>query len=160
FRISDVEAGVVERLAAALKVSAVTARCLAARGVVDAGEARGWLEPKLGGLRKPVGLAGFTAAVERLARAVTTGERIGVFGDYDTVPAAGAAHPAFALVNPHRADSSFPFRGMASVGLAFYLVAALRTHLDGDGWFKVHARPEVKDLLDLVALGTIADLVP
>jgi single-stranded-DNA-specific exonuclease len=69
-------------------------------------------------------------------------------------------HPALALVNPHRADSSFPFRGMASVGLAFYLVAAIRTRLEADGWFKARPRPDVRDLLDLVALGTIADLVP
>ncbi|MBE7453746.1 MAG: DHH family phosphoesterase [Kofleriaceae bacterium] len=80
--------------------------------------------------------------------------------DHHTVPAAGAVHPALALVNPHRADSSFPFRGMASVGIAFYLAAAIRTRLRAEGWFA--GRPEVdpRDLLDLVALGTIADLVP
>jgi single-stranded-DNA-specific exonuclease len=49
---------------------------------------------------------------------------------------------------------------MASVGLAFYLAAAIRTRLDADGWFKARPRPDVRDLLDLVALGTIADLVP
>ncbi|TMQ02654.1 MAG: single-stranded-DNA-specific exonuclease RecJ [Deltaproteobacteria bacterium] len=88
--------------------------------------------------------------------------------DHHTVPAADTAHPALALVNPHRADSTFPFRGMASVGLAFYVAAAVRTELRERRHFELgsrveragHAEPDVLDLLDLVALGTIADLVP
>lgn len=80
--------------------------------------------------------------------------------DHHTVPAAGAVHPALALVNPHRADSSFPFRGMASVGIAFYLAAAIRTRLRAEGWFADRPEVDPRDLLDLVALGTIADLVP
>jgi single-stranded-DNA-specific exonuclease len=86
--------------------------------------------------------------------------------DHHTVPAAGDAHPALALVNPHRADSTFPFRGMASVGLAFYVAAAVRTELrerrffDRSGDRSARPEPDVRDLLDFVALGTIADLVP
>jgi single-stranded-DNA-specific exonuclease len=83
--------------------------------------------------------------------------------DHHTVPADRelAAHPALALVNPYRGDSTFPFRGMASVGLAFYLMVALRTRLRDDGWFRGgRAEPDVRELLDLVALGTVADLVP
>jgi single-stranded-DNA-specific exonuclease len=80
--------------------------------------------------------------------------------DHHTVPRGDAPHPAHALVNPFRTDSRFPFRGMASVGLAFYLVAALRTELRGRGWYRARPEPDVRDLLDLVALGTIADLVP
>ena len=82
--------------------------------------------------------------------------------DHHTVPADCASHPALALVNPYRADSTFPFRGMASVGLAFYVAAAVRTELRERRYFERTARPEpdVRDLLDLVALGTIADLVP
>jgi single-stranded-DNA-specific exonuclease len=80
--------------------------------------------------------------------------------DHHTVPAAGTAHPALALVNPFRADSTFPFRGMASVGLAFYVAASVRTELRDRGWFRERAEPDVRELLDLVALGTIADLVP
>ncbi len=80
--------------------------------------------------------------------------------DHHTVPAAGQAHPAFALVNPHRADSSFPFRGMASVGIAFYLAAAIRTRLKEHGWFARRPEPDPRTMLDLVAVGTIADLVP
>jgi single-stranded-DNA-specific exonuclease len=80
--------------------------------------------------------------------------------DHHTVPSAVEAHPSLALVNPHRADSQFPFRGMASVGLAFYLASAVRTRLRDSGWFRGRPEPDPRDLLDLVALGTIADMVP
>jgi single-stranded-DNA-specific exonuclease len=80
--------------------------------------------------------------------------------DHHTVPAAGREHPAKVLVNPFRADSVFPFRGMASVGLAFYVAASVRTELRDRGWFRQRNEPDVRELLDLVALGTIADLVP
>ena len=216
-----------------------TARCLAARGVSDPQDARGFIDPRLGALRPPAGLAGLARAVERIADAVVGGERLGVFGDYDvdgittcalltsflrsagasveaavarrdagygftaaaaadflargcrlvitgdcgtsdleaisvgaslgidvivvdhhTVPSADVAHPALSLVNPFRADSTFPFRGMASVGLGFYVAASVRTELRDRGWFRTRPEPDVRDLLDLVALGTIADLVP
>ena len=82
--------------------------------------------------------------------------------DHHTVPSAEklGVHPALALVNPFRADSTFPFRGMASVGLAFYVAAAVRTELRDRGWFQTRREPDVRELLDFVALGTIADLVP
>jgi single-stranded-DNA-specific exonuclease len=83
--------------------------------------------------------------------------------DHHTVPATDVVHPAHALLNPFRADSLFPFRGLASVGLAFYLAAALRTALRDRGHFRSVSEmpePDVRQLLDLVALGTIADLVP
>jgi single-stranded-DNA-specific exonuclease len=84
--------------------------------------------------------------------------------DHHAVPPADTPHPALALVNPYRADSTFPFRGMASVGLAFYVAAAVRTELRDRGSFGASGRarpePDVRELLDLVALGTIADLVP
>ncbi|MBL0213643.1 MAG: single-stranded-DNA-specific exonuclease RecJ [Myxococcales bacterium] len=80
--------------------------------------------------------------------------------DHHTVPSADVAHPSYALVNPFRTDSTFPFRGMASVGLAFYVAAAVRTELRDRGHYRSRPEPDVRDLLDLVALGTIADLVP
>jgi single-stranded-DNA-specific exonuclease len=88
--------------------------------------------------------------------------------DHHTVPAGDLdAHPAAALVNPYRSDSTFPFRGMASVGLAFYVAASVRTELRERGFFSSGdparsraAEPDVRELLDFVALGTIADLVP
>ena len=80
--------------------------------------------------------------------------------DHHTVPDADREHPALALVNPLRTDSAFPFRGMASVGLAFYLMAALRTALDSQGLGDRTAGIDLRDDLDLVALGTVADMVP
>jgi single-stranded-DNA-specific exonuclease len=80
--------------------------------------------------------------------------------DHHTVPAADVVHPALSLVNPYRADSTFPFRGMASVGLGFYVAASVRTELRDRGHFRSRPEPDVRELLDLVALGTIADLVP
>jgi single-stranded-DNA-specific exonuclease len=106
-----------------------------------------------------------TSDLEALAVAAAHGIDV-IVVDHHTVPAAGDAHPAYALVNPHRADSTFPFRGMASVGLAFYVAAAVRTELRDRRYFERsversgRTEPDVRELLDLVALGTIADLVP
>ncbi len=90
--------------------------------------------------------------------------------DHHTVPASPSraggrgdgegSHPAFALINPLRADSTFPFRGMASVGLAFYVMQRVKTRLRELGFFSSRPEPDLRDWLDLVALGTIADLVP
>jgi single-stranded-DNA-specific exonuclease len=79
--------------------------------------------------------------------------------DHHQVPEAGA-HPALALLNPHRRDSAYPFRGLASVGLSFFVAAALRTALRERGWFRGRPEPDVRTLLDLVAVGTVADLAP
>lgn len=239
WKVRDVDGATVGRLAGALGLRQVTARCLLARGIADPDKARTYLSPKLGALRKPEGLAGFQQAVERIAAAVRNNERIGVFGDYDvdgvttaalmtgflrqlgssvvarvarrdagygfgvsdadffassgcsllitgdcgtsdvdaieragargvdvivvdhhTVPDRAEAHPALALINPFRADSTFPFRGMASVGLSFYLMAGLRTELRRARYFESRREPDPRDYLDLVALGTVADLVP
>ncbi|HWM86955.1 MAG TPA: single-stranded-DNA-specific exonuclease RecJ, partial [Kofleriaceae bacterium] len=91
--------------------------------------------------------------------------------DHHTVPPApdnedGEGHPAFALINPLRNDSTFPFRGMASVGLAFYVMQRVRTRLRELGFFNSggaggsRPEPDLREWLDLVAIGTIADLVP
>ena len=66
---------------------------------------------------------------------------------------------AFALLNPHREDDKFCFKGLASCGVAFYLSAAVRTRLRSLGDGKADAI-EPRSWLDLVALGTIADMVP
>ena len=243
-RLRPVDDRIVSRLATSMRVRPATARCLVARGIVEPGDAQGFIDPRLAALRPPAGLAGLSRAVGRIADAVMANQKIGVFGDYDvdgvtsaalltsflrdaggtvevavarrdagygftpaaaadfadrgcqliitgdcgtsdhdaiataatfgievivvdhhTVPAPNAdgelIHPALALVNPFRADSTFPFRGMASVGLMFYVSAAVRTELRERGHFRTTGRePDVRELLDLVALGTIADLVP
>ena len=82
--------------------------------------------------------------------------------DHHTVPDVGdiGTHPSLALVNPFRSDSTFPFRGMASVGLMFYLFASVRTGLRDAGYFCGGKQLDLRSVLDLVALGTVADLVP
>ena len=67
---------------------------------------------------------------------------------------------AFSIINPQRSDSSFPFPNLAGVGVAFFLLVALRKKLRDSGWFKQRSEPDLRNSLDLVALGTIADLVP
>lgn len=67
---------------------------------------------------------------------------------------------AFAIVNPQRAESTFPYRDLAGVGVAFFLLVAVRRVLREAGWFTSRPEPDIRTVLDLVALGTIADLVP
>jgi single-stranded-DNA-specific exonuclease len=70
-------------LANALKVSSVTARLLAMRGLTDPDEASRFLNPSLDQLYDPYRLAGLESAADRLARAIAGRERISVHGDYD-----------------------------------------------------------------------------
>ncbi|MGN7610577.1 single-stranded-DNA-specific exonuclease RecJ [Magnetococcales bacterium HHB-1] len=68
---------------------------------------------------------------------------------------------AVAVVNPNRANEPFPHKNLAGVGVAFYFVMALNRALREHAWFKVSKcrEPSLKALLDLVALGSIADVV-
>lgn len=68
--------------------------------------------------------------------------------------------PALAIVNPNRPDDPFPHKNMAGVGVAFYLLMALNRGLRQRGWFgrTGHSEPDLKQWLDLVAIGTIADV--
>ena len=210
---------------------------LAARGVAEAAD----LELPLSGLHPPASLPGIDAAAERLARAVTAGERILVAGDFDADGATasalcvsvfrafGARHvdflvpnrfeygygltpelvevalqrrpdvlvtvgngvtsidgvalaqsngvdvvvtdhhlpgderpPARAMVNPNLPESTFPSRHLAGVGVAYYVMGAVRGALRAAGHFRKRgiAEPRLADWLDLVAVGTVADVVP
>lgn len=64
------------------------------------------------------------------------------------------------VLNPKRPDCPFPFRGLSGVGVAFYLAVAVRAALRKAGWFRFRHEPDLRDSLDLVALGTVADMVP
>jgi single-stranded-DNA-specific exonuclease len=68
--------------------------------------------------------------------------------------------PAVAVINPHRKDCSFPDKGLCAAGLAFYLVIGLRARLRDAGWFENSSDPDIRRHLDIVTLGTIADMVP
>lgn len=69
--------------------------------------------------------------------------------------------PADAIVNPNQPGDTFPSKSLAGVGVAFYVTLALRSHLRATGWFSEQGTPEpnLARLLDLVALGTVADVV-
>lgn len=69
---------------------------------------------------------------------------------------------AAAIVNPNQPGCDFPGKNLAGVGVAFYLLSALRASLRDSGWFVEQqiAEPFMADWLDLVALGTVADVVP
>lgn len=69
--------------------------------------------------------------------------------------------PADAIVNPNQPGDTFPSKNLAGVGVIFYVMMALRGHLRQRGWFSNsdHKQPNLAQLLDLVALGTVADVV-
>ncbi|MEX4566132.1 single-stranded-DNA-specific exonuclease RecJ [Haemophilus influenzae] len=68
--------------------------------------------------------------------------------------------PADAIVNPNLTQCHFPSKSLAGVGVAFYLMLAVRAKFRELGIFTVETQPNFTDLLDLVALGTVADVVP
>ena len=75
----------------------------------------------------------------------------------------GNKHPAAdAIVNPNQKGCEFPSKNLAGVGVAFYLMLALKNSLLESGYFKAQGlpQPNLAELLDLVALGTVADVVP
>ncbi len=242
WHMADADERLVQACAQRHAIPDVVARVLLARGVgID--EAPGFLNPTIRALLPELPrLRDLDVAVERLARAITNGERIAVFGDYDvdgatstalmlrflravgadagyyipdrilegygpneqamrtlkdegaavvvtvdcgtTAPAPLAAaklmgldvivvaHPqadavlpaCAALVNPNRQDEDEDLRRqfghLAAVGVAFLLVAGVNSALDSVAWFKSRTRPNPLDWLDLVALGTVCDVVP
>lgn len=69
---------------------------------------------------------------------------------------------AAAIVNPNQHGCEFPSKNLAGVGVIFYVLSALRNELRQRGWFARRniVEPNLADYLDLVALGTVADVVP
>lgn len=99
------------------------------------------------------------SSMEGVAAANAAGIRV-VVTDHHL---AGRALPAAeAVVNPNQPDCQFPSKSLCGVGVIFYLMSALRRELQSRGWFesKGIAVPNMASLLDLVALGTVADVVP
>ncbi|UCD72169.1 MAG: single-stranded-DNA-specific exonuclease RecJ [Syntrophobacterales bacterium] len=68
--------------------------------------------------------------------------------------------PAYAVLNPKQGDCSFPFKSLAGVGVVFNLIIALRTKLREREQWNDGEIPNLRRYLDLVAMGTVADLVP
>jgi single-stranded-DNA-specific exonuclease len=231
-----------ERLAMALAqrhgFPEIVARVLAARGV-GLEQVESFLAPTLRELLPdPCRLKDMRAGAERLAAAITGGEIIAVFGDYDvdgataaalllrflsalgvsprlyvpdrlregygpnapallelrrqgvtlviTVDCGMAAHeplaiaaeaglqvivvdhhlgaeslpPACAVINPKRLDDTGGLDHLAAVGVAFLLAVDVNRLLRQAGWYISRAEPDLRQLLDLVALGTVCDIVP
>jgi single-stranded-DNA-specific exonuclease len=67
---------------------------------------------------------------------------------------------ADALVNPNQPGCEFPSKALAGVGVIFYVLMALRARLRSLGWYENKPQPNIGELLDLVALGSVADVVP
>ncbi|ARJ67084.1 single-stranded-DNA-specific exonuclease RecJ [Magnetospirillum sp. ME-1] len=231
-----------ERLALALSqrlgLPELVGRVLASRGV-GLDEAEIFLNPTLKDLLPdPAHLKGMDQAVERLVRAVTGAETIGIFGDYDVDGATSSAllknaldgmgararvyipdriregygpnapallrlkdegvgvvvtvdcgttafdaleaatqagldmivvdhhvgeaalPAALAVINPNRLDETSPHGHMAAVGVAFLLAVGLNRGLKQAGWYASRPTPDLMRWLDLVALGTVCDVVP
>jgi single-stranded-DNA-specific exonuclease len=229
----------VSRLSQALPVEPLIARLLAHRGLTEPDAAKRFLSSSLrADLPSPFLMSGMERAAERLATAVTSGELVCVWGDYDVDGTTGTAAlvcflreigsnaifyiphridegyglnaegikqlhaqgvrvvvsvdcgvsnyseielaqslgvdvvvvdhhqppdilpPALAILNPHQSSCSFPDKGLCGAGLAFYLVIGLRAKLRDAGFFNGAEVPDIRRCLDVVTLGTIADMVP
>jgi single-stranded-DNA-specific exonuclease len=98
-----------------------------------------------------------TLAFEPLAKARAAGLDVIVIDHHQ----GEARKPeCFALVNPNRLDETSPHRQLAAVGVAFLLCVAINRELRKAGFFAGKPEPDLKQWLDIVALGTVCDVVP
>lgn len=101
------------------------------------------------------GISSFEGVVEAQARGMKV-----IITDHhlpgDRIP------PADAIVNPNQHECGFPSKHLAGVGVIFYVMTSLRAALRNEGWFRDKGlrEPNMADYLDLVAVGTVADVVP
>ncbi len=98
-----------------------------------------------------------TTAFDALGEAKAAGLDVVVIDHHTAEP---SLPEAFAVVNPNRLDESSPHRTLAAVGVTFLLVVGLNRALRKDGWFATRPEPDPLAWLDLVALGTVCDVVP
>jgi single-stranded-DNA-specific exonuclease len=98
-----------------------------------------------------------TTAHQPLARVAAAGLDVIVIDHHAAEP---SLPEAFAIVNPNRLDEQSPHRQLAAVGVTFLLAVAINRALRQAGWYADRAEPDLLDLLDLVALGTVCDVVP
>lgn len=97
------------------------------------------------------------SAHEPLAAAQAAGLDVVVLDHHVAEP---ALPPAVAVVNPNRLDEDSPHKALAAVGVTFLLLVALNRALRERGRFEGQPEPDLIGLLDLVALGTVCDVVP
>ena len=96
------------------------------------------------------------ASVEGVEEATRLGIRVLITDHHlpgEQLPAAAC------IVNPNQHGCTFPSKHLAGVGVMFYVLIALRVELRKRNWFAQRAEPNLAELLDLVALGTVADVV-
>ena len=98
-----------------------------------------------------------TSAFDVLEQAKAAGLDIIVVDHHIAEPRLPAA---FALINPNRLDEDSPHHQLAAVGVAYLLIVALNRTLRVKGWYRTRPEPDLLAWLDLVALGTVADVVP
>jgi single-stranded-DNA-specific exonuclease len=96
-------------------------------------------------------------AFEPLAAAARAGLPMIVVDHHEAEP---ALPEALAIVNPNRLDETSPHGQLAAVGVAFLLAVAVQKTLRDAGWFTTRAAPDLMQWLDIVALGTVCDVVP
>ncbi|MDH0144193.1 single-stranded-DNA-specific exonuclease RecJ [Aquipseudomonas alcaligenes] len=99
------------------------------------------------------------SSVDGVAAAKAAGLKVLVTDHHLPGPELPAAD---AIVNPNQPGCAFPSKALAGVGVMFYVLLALRARLRELGWFASSgvAEPNLGELLDLVALGSVADVVP
>ena len=99
------------------------------------------------------------SSLEGVAAAQAAGLKVLVTDHHLPGPQLPAAD---AIVNPNQPGCEFPSKALAGVGVMFYVLLALRAHLRSNGWFAQQniQEPNLAELLDLVALGSVADVVP
>jgi single-stranded-DNA-specific exonuclease len=96
-------------------------------------------------------------AHEALAAAAAAGLDVIVVDHHVTEPLLPSA---LALVNPNRLDEDSPHGALAAVGVAFLLIIGVNRALREAGWYQTRPEPDLLQWLDLVALGTVCDVVP
>ncbi|PTL76194.1 single-stranded-DNA-specific exonuclease RecJ [Vitiosangium sp. GDMCC 1.1324] len=96
-------------------------------------------------------------SVAEISRAKELGLDV-VVVDHHTVPP--TLPPAVAVLNPHQPGCEYPTKHLCAAGVAFNLCMGLRKKLREDGWFATRKEPNLKALMDLVAMATVADVVP
>lgn len=122
----------------------------------------------LAALRNSAGVSGHPAPIlltvdcgitnlKETAAATALGFRVIITDHHQPGPVLPGAE---AIINPHQPGCTFPFRNLAGVGVAFYLAAGLRAELVRRGAWAKDPPPNLKKYLDLVAIGTVADMVP
>jgi single-stranded-DNA-specific exonuclease len=109
------------------------------------------------GCRLVVTLDSGTTAFGALEVAAERGQEVIVVDHHAAEP---RLPPALAVINPNRCDQASPVGELAAVGVTFLLVVALNRRLRARGHFARRAEPDLRRWLDLVALGTVCDVVP